>query len=633
MAFCENCGKKLETEDKYCEECARELASAPEEEAATAPQNEEKPAKKHPIINLRKIGIIAGAIIVVAAVIAIIIACLSGKDTNENFALYVQDNELYYTDTDGGTQRVSTNLFDCSDPEALYLASWTYLSEDGKTLFYPDKITDGDADSAPLYCRKLNKEGSEKKIADDVVLYTVDKKAKLVTYINDEGELYQYNIKKDSKDKLATDVKQFYVTEDGKKIAWYNNDSEIFVKEGKSEKLIEAKADGAPYFSRDLNTAYFLSEDALCKIADGGEKITIAKDVHSVLKIYPETNEIYYVTEQENTLMLKDFVNDDKKEDDENVKKPLMTDFTSLKDYSKATDEYLNAQARNSIRESLEEAALKTPVYTLFYYDGSNSNAISDSYLSGYTHTAGDKAVITYAAYKTSKVEKVKLSDYKTFAKLKIAVSVAITDASEMYVAAQEKAQVTAAPVSGKASGVTNDGSAYYYLDEKGNMYKVGFENGVPAAAEKYDSDVYNFELFGDKVVVYKQAGDNALDLYIDGKKLDTVDLTQKVTYNEYADIITYYTGWSKETSTGTLNVYQNGKAKKVADGVHSCMVIPNGKVLYIADYTEKYGKGALYISKGKKSEKTADDVSTIIPPYSVFDEYYRGSFSALYNL
>lgn len=633
MAFCENCGKKLETEDKYCEECANELASSPEEEAATAPQNEEKPAKKHPIINLRKIGIIAGAIIVVAAVIAIIIACLSGKDTNENFALYVQDNELYYTDTDGGTQRVSTNLFDCSDPEALYLASWTYLSEDGKTLFYPDKITDGDADSAPLYCRKLNKEGSEKKIADDVVLYTVDKKAKLVTYINDEGELYQYNIKKDSKDKLATDVKQFYVTEDGKKIAWYNSDSEIFVKEGKSEKLIEAKADGAPYFSRDLNTIYYLSEGALCKIDDNGEKTTIAKGVHSVLKIYPETNEIYYVTEQENTLMLKDFVNDDKKEEDENIQKPLMLDFTSLKDYGKATEEYLVAQARNSIRESLEEATLKTPIYTLYYYDGSNSNAITKSYLSGYTHTASDKAVITYAAYKTSKVEKVKLSDYKTFAKLKIAVSTAITDASEMYVAAQEKAQVTAAPVSGKTSGITNDGSAYYYLDEKSNMYKVGFENGVPAAAEKYDSEVYNFELYGNKVVVYKQAGDNALDLYIDGKKLDTVDLAQKVTYNELADIITYYTDWNKETAMGTLNVYQGGKAKKIAENVHSCMVIPNGKVLYIADYNDKYGKGALYISKGKKAEKIADDVSTIIPPYSVFDEYYRGSFSALYNL
>lgn len=206
--FCPNCGKQTSTEFASCQSCGASIAETPidaEEPLAAVPTEKKKLPKK--------LILFGGSGVAVIAVLIIVISLLfSGVGNGKNnYALYLKDNEIFFTDLKKNSKawQLTSDLFDTDYEgstkelaEAGYgLSCYTYMSEDGKYIFFPDKTDDA---TFNLYYKEVAKPDSEAiKIDSNIQFYTVNTSATLVTYLKgDENNLYQFTIGKDSKEKL-----------------------------------------------------------------------------------------------------------------------------------------------------------------------------------------------------------------------------------------------------------------------------------------------------------------------------------------------------------------------------------------------------------------------------------------------
>lgn len=71
--------------------------------------------------------------------------------------------------------------------------------------------------------------------------------------------------------------------------------------------------------------------------------------------------------------------------------------------------------------------------------------------------------------------------------------------------------------------------------------------------------------------------------------------------------------------------MYENKKAVKIADDVHSFSVTANGQVLYLYDYSLNYYKGELYAWSNGKARKLDDDVICVLPLDFDEESMYNG--------
>lgn len=219
--FCPNCGKQTSTEFAFCQSCGASITDAPAEEKPAATPTEKKKLPKKAIM-------FGGIGVAVVAVLILVISLISGGSKAKNdFALYLKDSEIFFSNLkkDSEAWQLTSRLVDTEDVDdedladsAYTLGMYTCVSEDGKYIFFPDKI--GDDDGINLYYREIAKPESEAiKIDSDVRSYTVNTSATMVTYLKgDEGNLYQYKLAEDSKDKIASEVKGFEVSDNGKKL-------------------------------------------------------------------------------------------------------------------------------------------------------------------------------------------------------------------------------------------------------------------------------------------------------------------------------------------------------------------------------------------------------------------------------
>ncbi len=616
--FCPNCGSMTSADSAFCESCGTPMAApaaesfpAPAEEIPAVTDSEPKaPAGKKP---LPKNALLMGgiAVAVVAILVVVLIAIFGGKKEN-NYALYAKDGNLFYSDLKSKKAfQVSNRLYE-EEMDAGSLKDsissdgvYAQVSKDGKYIFYPDKISGG----ANLYYREIGKPKKEAvKIASDVdSMFFVNSNATLVTYQKDGG-LYQYNMKKDSSDKIASEVSGFVVTEDGKNFLYRKEDSSLYVKYGKKDaEKISSDISYIYYFSEDLKTVYFTKNDGteekseitLYKKVKGKDKVKVASDIYSVIKVY-ESGEIYYTTGESNEVSVMTYVTDDKKND---------SDY----DY---------------IRETLKE--MKTTKYekTLYYYDGKKASVISESFDDTLTY-ADEKPVIIFRA--EGEPAKVKLSEldgaYEIYDHLEN------NGNGDVIVASKGKFSTLEQKKRARSFSINAEGSTVYYIDDiadeknYGDLYtfKVG-KKGIDGKIEKYDSDVYYYDLGfaedSDKMFTYyKDYNEGKGDLYLNKKKVDS-DVSS---YAVDADLnkIFYETDKNKEKGTFTLKVYQNKKSKKIADDVYAYTVTPDGRVLFLNDYSTTSYKGTLNVWKNGKSKKLDDDVVCLVEVYDT-DTVYK---------
>ena len=603
MRTCPKCNKELEEGEKFCGSCGAQISEVAEE---TAEENTEtKTDKKKPFL-------FAG--VGVAALIAVILLIsLFSKGGKGAYGLYLKDDELVYADcSNGETTEITSRLLDgeaFGDYEFAKLASKvayrTQLSEDGKHIFYPDKLGYSSG-SYTLYYRDIDEPKEEPvKIDSEVYQYTINKKGTQVVYIKgSEQNLYLHDL--NDKEKIASDVNTYYVSEDGKRIGYLTEEGDYYLWYSSDEKVkMASDISRVVYVSQDLSEVYFIKDESLYKKSEKSEdRVKIASDVSSVEAVY-DSGEVYYTKTEIEEKKLEDYLYDD----------------------IKGSDDWSEAE-RREIYNELKNQTFEMKVRMLYYYDGTESRLVTDALLDSDFDTAKEKAVITFKAYDSSNVNKVNLSDAAYTYNVQRLVEDALYESQERYIVTKDvKRQMP--QTDAKNIRFTPDGSELYYIDDIeemcGDLYKVYTENG---SRTRLDSDVSTVSTFltPDKQLVYYKDVDYdnlQADLYIGGVQVDSDVLLFKSAF--YEDVFLYYTEWNGEKNYGTLRMYQDGSKSRLAEEVHDFAITSAGDVLYLYDYSENHYTGELYLCHNGKAKKLDEDVAALLPSNAeaVVIDYY----------
>ncbi len=283
--FCYNCGRQISTEFDFCPNCGAPVTA--------------KPANGGP--NVRPAAVFKKKRKLPKKTAAILIFSGGNKAQND-YAFYVKDNEIFFTDLKEGSEpwQVTSEL---GDGDFYQLGLWTYVSEDGKYIFFPDKTDDENYRTYyfDLYYKEAAKPEVQAVLIDsDIGCYTVNASSTLITYLKSQGGgggiLYQYKIGKGSTDRIASDVRIFATSGDGRKIVYLDSEGNIYVKQADNEKeMIAGGVSSVEYVTEDFTTVYYIEDESLYKWVEGEDLVKIDSGVCDTVKIY-ETGEIYYAT-------------------------------------------------------------------------------------------------------------------------------------------------------------------------------------------------------------------------------------------------------------------------------------------------------------------------------------------------
>ncbi|MCI8417932.1 MAG: zinc ribbon domain-containing protein [Lachnospiraceae bacterium] len=655
IIFCPNCGQKTSTEFAFCQNCGASITNS-----LVPTDTKVKPKKPIP-----KKAFLFGGIGLVAVLLLVFIASLFLKGGGDKpYGLYLRDGEVFYSELSKKepleiTSKLANGEY-VSDAEMAYaadtLGSYITFSEDGKRIFYPDRLG-SDSDGITLYCRNMKKPKQEPiRIDSDVMLYTVNQAGNCVTYLKGyDGILYQHNL--EEKEKIASDVMSFQVSEDGKKIGYYNEDGYYIWRAGKDTNKLASDISSLVYVSEDISVIYYIKEGGLYRQADdGSDKEKIASDVSRVVTVY-DSGEIYYTKAENTQKPLMDYVEDDMAASDsimlepERPEYPSYWDFETTDEYNAAVKQYELAYQvyeqdkqvyqekvqRDRMREELNQMTMDETAYLLYFYNGTEESLVTDGLSDEYDVTyAADSPVLTLPVYNQSETPQIKLSKLENTYQVYDLVQEALYSVSERYLAVKNELTVID-QIQAQAFRITPAGDAVYFLDEVaedgyGDLYKMEISSKSINSPSLYDSEVYNSSLYfvsGDKLIYYKNVDNDSRkgDLFLDQKEIDYDVSLYSVSYSEDSGSLLYYTDWNSERSYGTLKTSKNGKSTKIADDVHQFLSLDNGDVLYLYDYSSNYYKGTLYLYRKGKAQKLDDDVVAIIPinDSKMRGEYYYG--------
>lgn len=566
---CTNCGKELEEGILFCDACGTRVqqeapVAAPAEETTYveqefAPETETYEAPAPRKSNKKLITLLAG-IAAVAVIVVLAFVLFGGKGSTTLPTLYVKDKDMFVAGK-GDPWQVTDDLGRTSAGGAM-------LAPNGKTLFYSDKMDDGDS---PIYFRDITNPNSEpQKLDTDIEQLIISKNSKLVVYMTEDGTLYSHNLV--DKEKIASDVASIcQITEDCKKIIYKTEAEEdekpdLYIWQNGEKEKLASEVSSFEYADKKCSVIYYTSDDVLYKLEVGGEKEKIDDEISYVVRVY-ESGEMYYFKSETKEIKEGDY--------------------------------------------SYEEE-----VYTLFYHDGNEAVSLAEDLDTPYSYrSASEAAVLIYTETIPAKEE-----DKKPTLNTYIAVEGTVT-----------ALDFEGNDTDYSNCRLTKDGKTLYYTDnfsDKNNtfeLYKAEISGGAPGTAELYDSDIaaevgeYSKDaimyLYEDTVVYGKELKDGAYDLYID-QELVEYDVADFEYYSDDKTII-YETDYSSKDGTFTLNIWKDGNKTKVSEDVDEYQYCNNGKLIFLADCNDK-GKGDLYEYRKGEPEKIDEDVTAIVYCYMV---------------
>ena len=203
---------------------------------------------------------------------------------------------------------------------------------------------------------------------------------------------------------------------------------------------------------------------------------------------------------------------------------------------------------------------------------------------------------------------------------------------SERYIAVKGTATIVEQEKEATSFRINSSGTVVYCIDDipneknYGELYRISISGGVVGKAEVYDSDVYTgycYFVSDNELEYFKDYKDGKGELYINKNRIDyDVRVYSVEVYSEF-DKVFYCTDWNEDKGYGTLKVYDGKEATKIADEVNSFSVTPDGRVLYLYDYSRNYYKGELHEWDNGETRKLDDDVACVIP---IYETKYKGS-------
>ena len=649
--FCPYCGTPLDDDALTCTACnapVEPLKITDEPEVKTEPEIAEEvpvsaaPVKKHTRLPRILFGIlgIAAALAAVVALAIYLLPILAGKGPAT--ALYVKDNELFTTRLAKlQPWQVTDKLIDASNTElgsmskntyAGLLSDYTYLTRDGRTLFYPDKYTPGD-NGVTIYYRNIkNPEEAPKKLDSNIVHYTVSPDGERVVYLKSDGTLFRYNAQ--GKEKVATGLPTnyntpFYTSEDCKNLIFLQPNSDnaytVYAQTEGGEKLrLTADCTVLQYITNDCTAVYYTnSKNTLYKVTTALDKQKIAYDVSKVFFVY-ETGELYYAIcdpDEPIPLTASQFVTDDAQGD---VSKDALRQELAAAEFSA---NYANA---------------------ICYYDGKEAHTLGEncifSLVSDYAASipyavAADTATLVFSYCDVSNVTKVQLSQVADMSELWNKIAENVSGTNKVFVAV--KNTVTELTCEGKGVTakdicITNDGKTAYYLAKSdsdalmGGLYKFAIAEGKPQAAELYDTDVYTLDILDNNTVLYycdvAEDRDKG-DLYVNQSLVDYDVPIGGYQYDSDNRWLLYFIDMDKTHTSGTLKLWDDGDSVKIADEVFTFVCIDD-EVLYLTDYDADKEHGTLYLFQNDASSEVDTEVSHIIGSNDDFGFVFRKMYA-----
>lgn len=655
----------------------------------TEPNNIAKSMEKIP----KKIVAIILAILIIVGVIFFVLykANVFSKDKKvksetikvvKDTIIFFEDKEIYYAKIgkEDKKQQVTTDLFTNSNLDETYVlslvATSTYISPDGKKIFYPDKIDLENYydDGFNIYCRSTtNWEEEPIKIDSNVLSYCINENASIVTYVKD-GCLYQNNF--EERTKIDSEISQIYLSEDCKTFIYSNYDGDIYTwnsELGEKNKL--ATNSIITYVSDDLSTIYYLSdydssedsyycEGTLYRFQINGEKEKIDTNVFGVCD--GSTDNLFYVTVAQKEINVFDaYFNDDTIDSDNYILNADYDEsgFDNISDWYDALD---IAEIRQAIREDFDYTENET-IFTLKCYDAkaNKSNVVLENfeYYSDWDISNGIAAIIS----SSKNIEKINMSyfDLYTTEDLRISdidemINEAITYTFNTYSYSNGKLSTIVEGTSNEPKcGVCDNNILVLGFDTEDNkLYSYSCEADGSLEKSVYDDDVDDFRVFTDKnksyVITLKNENEEkeTHDLYIN-KELIDYDVSDSLCYELYNEIeefddldcpillgfSSYYSNMKNylyitdincdfldysEKVDFTLKYKGDGKPIKIADDVDDGILLPDKSILYLSDYsfTSYYGTLTRYLN-GEKT-KISDDCNGLIPIFTYKDSIER---------
>ncbi len=637
--FCPNCRRQLPDGTKFCSGCGtpiRKPANVPAAEPAapvTPVENpipvenipvsyvpetpypvESAPVQKPPVVAnvkakasglLEKIPAkylkIGAAAVAVLVVIVVAVCLFAGGSSEPNYVMYIKDEQIQYSDfSRNAPYQITKDMLDGYDN--AYLSSYAsdigstlHLTEDGKTLFYLDKL---DGSSGTLYYTNLTKPNQDPvKLDSKVTLYSVSKDGKTVTYLRDDT-LYQHNLKEDTK--VAKEVADYSVSTDGKTVMYTVVEDGVttyfLYSKGQEEEICTDEDAYLAHTSTDLRTAYYIEDETLYKKEFGKNEVELLSGISRAFNFTDEGT--FYYMEHEDVSLADYFVGDE--------------------DHSYWMEEL--------------EAYEVTLLGSLFYYDGKNSVEVSDackvnrsaSYNGGYIvcYTQGTASIGTFTM---DELEEVYYSSY---------YGIGYT-AEQMILDAMTEDSVSYFAIDGVSVEqqlediytlrVSPDGKYLYALcdaneeKQEADLYKATLSGIQIGNFEEVDDSVsteYGGYFLSDDsnwFYYFKDVDDYTAELYVEGKSVDDDVYVYSIEYSEAKNSLIYLADYDRDDSASTLKIYDGKKAVEIADEVNAFQVSDQGTVAYMCDYDYTKREGTLCYYNGRKSVEIADDAY----PYS----------------
>lgn len=540
-----------------------------------------------------------GGIALAAVIVIVVLLCifLGGSSASGNGSgvpdgvLYLKDSELYYSDySKKAPWEITDDLANDASNYALRsyaeeIANTIHVTEDGKTMFYLDKLG---GESGTLYFRSLtNMKSDATKIAADVYEYTVSKNGKLVIYQKGDT-LYQYNMKDETK--IGKDVSYYYASEDCKIVYYKNTDGTWYsVKNGDSEKIGSDLS--MQRISEDYSTFYYTSDGKVYKKVIGKEKEKLASGVDSV----------YYITDDGTFYFTKTT--------DINMSDFFVTDGGEY-DY---VMEYIEGWG------SLD-------FYELYYYNGKTDVKLSDccDLVGGGSYE--DNNIRAYTSYNaeargsitTTKLYENYMSNYSYLYDAATAMITETLEEDSSFCVAVNGTVTTLDLEDVTSLRVTEDGKTLAFLcdveDYECDLYKATVSKNKVKTPVSVDDGVYTYDcgFAGDWLVYYKDVKNDEGDLYVNGNLVDSDVLADEWNYLAESKQLFYVTDYNDSKSYGVLKSWNGKSAVEVYDEAFSIIPLENGDVLVAYDYSSSKYTCSLAVWNGKKLTEIAEDVYTI---------------------
>ncbi|MBE6799413.1 MAG: hypothetical protein E7525_06570 [Ruminococcaceae bacterium] len=607
----------------------------------------EEVVRTHFKFNKKAVAIGSGVLAVV--LIAATVLGLIFLKPPKNYGMYLKDGQMYYTDFDAAPFALTENLAEnMSDSDLLsigfQLSNRARITKSGELLFFVDRI-DENGDGT-LCCRFVENSGKDLMIIDTAVQgYSITKNGDKVLYIKD-GSLYQFTRKGLKREMIVENITDVRMSNDGEKAVIIDSESRclFYDVDGKFEE-ISYKAEEIYHISDDFKTVYFSRDNTAYKWTKGKGVRAVADNVHAIVAAY-DSGELYFVRATSTEVLAVDYINDDVKDSDALMPKPAYPLPPAKKDYKTTEEwkadydiylgemdryyqlmqEYYAKQDRDKIRKQLDGYKITLTAYTLYYYDGKNSEKLSENY--NFEEHCRDynskKPSLVYSVYIND--AKAKFSEISSLEEVESAILACRQSFPKVQLAIGGTVQALTFGVQSADFRFSDNGKTLYFIDgvtndgTTGSIYtiKIGRTAGEPKLYDKRVDVEQGISVFQNgSIAYYKNVnGTQKGTLYIDEDKVADFVAVGILEYNKNSKSYAFYTDYDGD-SQGTLKVLKRGKVKTVSENVHRYSFTPQGYILYLKDYDMETNKGDLYVFDGRKTYLVDTAVTEIVDSFA----------------